>query len=192
MYNISPYQRNFFKAILGLYEIFRIFGSYLWKRISNYLGISMCVNLSLVLLAIINVSQSFCFSINNIIIFRSLAGLFNNLSTFTKSFILALFSHKQHKKIMNFISIYQNFSPVIALLSGLVYEFLNLGEFFKNQDKNSIFSNLNKYSPITFFISVLCISTLILGMVKFKFKMVIPKRRTQFHEQILVHYQLVL
>lgn len=147
----------------------------------------MCVNLSLVLLAIINVSQSFCFSINNIIIFRSLAGLFNNLSTFTKSFILALFSHKQHKKIMNFISIYQNFSPVIALLSGLVYEFLNLGEFFKNQDKNSVFSNLNKYSPITFFISVLCISTLILGMVKFKFKMVIPKRRTQFHEQIELH-----
>jgi hypothetical protein len=147
----------------------------------------MCVNLSLIFLAVINVSQSFCFTINNIIILRSLAGLFNNLSTFTKSFILGLFSHKQHKKILNYISMYQNFFPVIALLSGLIYEFLQFGQIFKNQDENSIFNNFNKYSPITLFISFLCIITLVLGMVKFKFKMVIPKRRTQFHEQIELH-----
>src|SRR4051812_39839338 len=63
--------------ILGLYDLFRILGSYLWKKIANFTGIAISINISLLLLTICNFSFCFTKSLNMLIINRLLTGLFN-------------------------------------------------------------------------------------------------------------------
>ncbi len=163
--------------MIGLYDIFRILASSIWKRIGFYLGVSFSLNLSFILIAITNFLFCLWQDLYIFIFVRILVGLSNGLSTFTKNFIMENIEHKRHKSLLNYSNFIQNFCIVFCLLFSYlpgIYSF----------EGNFLLFEFNKYFYISSTVSCLNLLTFLLCLVRFKKRILIPKRRTLFKEQI--------
>ncbi len=168
--------------IFSSYELARISGTYLWKKISVKIGIPICINISLILITITNSLFSFNKSVLELIYIRIATGFFNNLPVFTKYYILEIFENKDHPRVIKMLLFLQNFSAILAFLTAYLINISELNKLLIT------FPNLNKYFSVGFIIAFINILTLLFNLRKMRCRVTIPTRRTFFeqYEQSMV------
>jgi hypothetical protein len=141
----------------------------------------MCISISLFLITFFNISFAFITNIKYMLLLRLLTGFANNLSTFMQSYLLEIFPSEKHKTVLQLFTFFQNLAVALAMLSGLI---ISLTSALVN-DENIYSTNdkLNRYFLIAFLVAIINFMAFIFNFIKYKFKIVIPKRRTQFYEQ---------
>jgi hypothetical protein len=150
----------------------------MWKKISNIVGTPMCISLSLFLITFLNFSFSFVTNFYHLLLIRFFTGLLNNLSTFMQSYLLEIFPSNKHKTVIQLFTFFQNMAVALAMLSGLL---MSISLDYHRIDQSE--SKINKYFLIAFLVAVINFCAFILNLIKYRFKILIPKRRTQFYEQ---------
>ena len=152
-----------------MYDVFRILFSYVWTRIANLLGLNISINISLICLTVCNFSFAYSKTLFYIIVNRSLTGMFNNLTIFSKQYIYEFFNFEENSHIMNFFLTFQNITTIIGIIIGSLSCLLN--EFDSSND-------VNKYFISCWIVAFINFVTILFNLVKFRFKFIIPKRRT--------------
>lgn len=150
----------------------------MWKKFSNIVGTPMCISLSLFIITFLNFSFSFITNFYYLLLIRFFTGLINNLSTFMQSYLLEIFPSNKHKTVIQLFTFFQNLAVALAMLSGLLMR-INLDYDQINQSE----AKINKYLLIAFLVAAINFCAFILNLIKYRFKILIPKRRTQFYEQ---------
>ena len=150
----------------------------MWKKFSNIVGTPMCISLSLFIITFLNFSFSFITNFYYLLLIRFFTGLINNLSTFMQSYLLEIFPSNKHKTVIQLFTFFQNLAVALAMLSGLL---MKIGLDYDQINQSE--AKINKYLLIAFLVAAINFCAFILNLIKYRFKILIPKRRTQFYEQ---------